>query len=222
MKGDRKIAPEARAAVRPCGGPGWKGDPEILGDPPLPPARSIDFAGSSGVLLNRFSVAGFGWTQGPRLVARMRAGDPLLLRPEPENPHDPYAVRISWMRWKIGYVPRSDNRHLSRLLRQGVRLRAVVTEIDPGAADWRKVRVAVMMEREGEDRGTRRCPGCGGESIAHILWGLPAMSEKLREDLQAGRVMLGGCCVEPNSAEWHCNECGTEWRVSPIDPAYEP
>jgi MoxR-like ATPase len=112
-----------------------------------------------GVLINRFAVAGFRWSDGPRLVARIRPGDPLELRPEPDNPHDRFAVVISWMRWKIGYVPRSDNRHMSRLLRRGIRLHAEVVQVDPAAPDWQKVRAAVYLEVEGRPVAPRVLTG---------------------------------------------------------------
>ncbi|MFP3870970.1 MAG: HIRAN domain-containing protein [Syntrophobacteria bacterium] len=53
---------------------------------------------------------------------RLQAGERLALTPEPDNPYDRFAVEIHWRSVKMGYVPRSDNRHISRLLRQGADL----------------------------------------------------------------------------------------------------
>ncbi len=58
-------------------------------------------------------------------------GDTLALVPEPANPHDPYAVRVHHRDRHLGYLPRESNRIISRLLRQGAPLRAVVAWIDP-------------------------------------------------------------------------------------------
>jgi len=96
--------------------------------------------------LNRFSVAGFQYYAGPRLVGRMAAGTALELVAEPDNPHDHYAVRIDWRGHKLGYVPRSDNHHLSRLLRQGATLNARVLKVDPQAAPWQMLKVEVELE----------------------------------------------------------------------------
>ncbi|MDO3377548.1 HIRAN domain-containing protein [Geoalkalibacter halelectricus] len=63
----------------------------------------------------------------------------------PDNPHDDYAVRIEWRGVKLGYVPRSDNKHLSRLLRQGARLTCRATRINPQAPPWQTPQVAVGM-----------------------------------------------------------------------------
>ena len=63
------------------------------------------------------------------------------------------------------------------------------------------------------DENGRRpaCPKCGSDSVAAILWGMPAYSEQLESDLEEGRVVLGGCCVTGDDPEWHCNACGREW-----------
>ena len=42
-------------------------------------------------------------------------------------------------------VPRSDNRHLSRLLRQGATLAGEVWEADPDATVWEMVRAKVYL-----------------------------------------------------------------------------
>jgi hypothetical protein len=54
----------------------------------------------------------------------------------------------------------------------------------------------------------KRCPKCGHSPVAEILWGMPASSEKLDADLEAGRVTLGGCIVSDDDPAWKCKECG--------------
>ena len=56
-----------------------------------------------------------------------------------------------------------------------------------------------------------KCPKCKSKSIAVILFGLPAPTEKLSTDLEKKRIVLGGCCVTNKDPEWHCNDCGYEW-----------
>jgi len=53
-----------------------------------------------------------------------------------------------------------------------------------------------------------RCPNCDHSPVASILWGMPASSQKLDEDLKAGRVTLGGCCVSGDDPAWECRKCG--------------
>lgn len=69
-------------------------------------------------LMNRFSIAGFQYHDGPALLPFLQPGRSLTLTAEPDNPFDPFAVRIEFEGRKLGYVPRSDNRHINRLLRQ--------------------------------------------------------------------------------------------------------
>jgi hypothetical protein len=54
------------------------------------------------------------------------------------------------------------------------------------------------------------CPFCGDERVAWIIYGLVSV-EELRADLDAGRVILGGCSVSEDSPEWRCRACGHEW-----------
>ena len=57
-------------------------------------------------------------------------------------------------------------------------------------------------------RKPRRCPRCGSARVAEVLWGLPAGSPELDRDLEAGRVVLGGCCVGDDDPAWECADCG--------------
>lgn len=60
----------------------------------------------------------------------------------------------------------------------------------------------------------KECPNCHGSFIAKILWGKPHFTDKLKEDLNAGRVVLGGCMVSLDDAKWHCNDCNTDFGTS--------
>ncbi|MDA8138312.1 MAG: HIRAN domain-containing protein [Desulfobacteraceae bacterium] len=111
--------------------------PALAAPPPqAPPAR---------LLLNRFSIAGFPYYDGPASVRRLRPSAQCKLTREPQNSHDPFAVEIHLGRSKLGYVPRSDNKHLSRLLEQGARLVCRVVEVDPGGGGWHRVGVEVWI-----------------------------------------------------------------------------
>jgi len=59
-------------------------------------------------------------------------------------------------------------------------------------------------------RKPRRCPACGAARVATVLYGLPAFSERLKADLDAGRIVLGGCCIAADDPAWQCVECGTQ------------
>lgn len=59
----------------------------------------------------------------------------------------------------------------------------------------------------------RKCPLCKGTRIASYQYGLPAFSEKLEKDLREGRVVLGGCNVDPENPRWRCVSCGTDFAT---------
>ena len=59
----------------------------------------------------------------------------------------------------------------------------------------------------------QECPHCGSGKVARILWGLPDFSDEVSNQLQAGEITLGGCCVTGSDPAWQCLECDT--RVHP-------
>lgn len=56
------------------------------------------------------------------------------------------------------------------------------------------------------------CPFCNSKNIADILYGLPAFSEELENELKNGKLILGGCCRSDESPLYHCNDCTKEWK----------
>ena len=104
----------------------------------LPPARRP-------VLLNDFKIAGFQYYDGPEHLAAIAPGAALTLRPQPANPHDPFAVEIFHGPAKLGYVPRYCNRHLSRMLQEAVPLVCQAVVVSPEAAPWDAVAVNIYL-----------------------------------------------------------------------------
>jgi len=109
-------------------------------DPKAPDVREV--------LINTFSVAGVQYYEGIKQLWRLSRGQELTLTPEPANPHDGYAVEIHADGMKLGYVPRSDNRHIFRLLQAGVSVRCRVAKVDSDETYWRMVRVEVFLSRD--------------------------------------------------------------------------
>jgi HIRAN domain len=79
-----------------------------LGAAALAPAaaRAATAAPREVTLLSTY-VAGAGYYDAPSAAARLRVGDPLLLRRRPESAYDPRAIEIQSVDGaKLGYVPR--------------------------------------------------------------------------------------------------------------------
>ncbi len=101
---------------------------------------------SPAVLLNQFSIAGFQYYEGPRLLAFLKPGMAVRLIAQPNHPEDPFAVAIYWKRFQLGYVPRSDNKHISRMLQQGIALQARIWQVNPEEPSWHQVKVKIWLE----------------------------------------------------------------------------
>ena len=78
-------------------------------------------------------VAGTGHHADPKAVARLRPGEAVVLRREPENGYDARAVSVwTGQGEKLGYVPRIDNQALANLIDAGLLAVARVQAISPG------------------------------------------------------------------------------------------
>ncbi len=63
-------------------------------------------------------------------------------------------------------------------------------------------------QRIEKTRKPRRCPSCGASPMATIMYGMPAWSPELKEEIQAGKIVLGGCCITMDDPVWQCTNCG--------------
>ena len=63
---------------------------------------------------------------------------------------------------------------------------------------------ALVMSRGSK----RKCPACGRDSLARIVYGLVAV-DGYSDEAASGRVVFGGCCVSDDDPERQCVECGT-------------
>lgn len=57
----------------------------------------------------------------------------------------------------------------------------------------------------------KKCPVCGSVKIADILYGLIAFSKELENDINSGKVVLGGCVLTGDDPSWQCVVCGTKF-----------
>lgn len=51
------------------------------------------------------------------------------------------------------------------------------------------------------------CPACEDGTLRPIIYGLVRGGE-LREKVDRGEVVLGGCQVGEDAPDWACNDCG--------------
>jgi hypothetical protein len=65
---------------------------------------------------------------------------------EPENSYDGFAVKILCFDKQLGYVPRSDNKHISRLLQNRADVTCCIIEVNPNGMTWEMVKVELALE----------------------------------------------------------------------------
>ena len=94
---------------------------------------------SSPLAGSQYYAVGQQWLQ-------LRVGDRLELVREPDNRHDPNAIRVEWRGHKLGYVPRRENQAVAAAIDQGDRLLARIARLTEHPNPWRRVEFEVFIE----------------------------------------------------------------------------
>jgi hypothetical protein len=55
------------------------------------------------------------------------------------------------------------------------------------------------------------CPNCNSENVAWIFWGYPGDMSAIKEDLDKGEIVLGGCVITEHDPKWECIDCHHRW-----------
>ncbi len=100
---------------------------------------------STQLILQSSPLAGFQYYAGRALFPLMRVGDRLELRREPDNPHDPRAVRVEWNGVQIGYAPRTENVDLARLMDRGKPVSARILHLQKSRDPWKRVMMEIYI-----------------------------------------------------------------------------
>lgn len=103
------------------------------------PAQSIK------LLVQSSPLAGFQYYLGEDLWQEMKEGDKLGLIREPDNPHDPKAVRVEWRGRKLGYLPRLENGAVAEAMDRGERVEGRIARLAKHANPWQRIRVEVFV-----------------------------------------------------------------------------
>lgn len=97
--------------------------------------------------LYSFHIRGFQHWDGALVISKLKTGNKLKLRAEPDNPHDPHAVALYRGSKKLGYVPANKNEMLAAMLYYGHKnvFEVRVLQVDQEADPWRQVRVGIFV-----------------------------------------------------------------------------
>lgn len=100
---------------------------------------------SARILVQSSPLAGFQFYAGKSLWDRMKSGDALTLVREPDNAHDPRAVRVEWQGHKLGYVPRKENEAVARQMDRGASLEARIVRLQKHRDPWKRIEFEVFV-----------------------------------------------------------------------------
>lgn len=109
------------------------------------PSGAAEPGANAKILLQNSPLAGFRYYEGKRLWSEMKVGDALGLVREPDNPHDPNAVRVEWNGHKLGYVPRADNEALAGFMDRGSKAEARITRLKKSRNPWQRMEFEVYL-----------------------------------------------------------------------------
>lgn len=102
-------------------------------------------AESIRLLVQSSPLAGFQYYAGTAHWEEMRPGDRLDLIREPDNPHDPRAVRVEWRGDKLGYLPRKENQAVAAEMDRGGQVEARIARLRQYRNPWQRVLIEVYV-----------------------------------------------------------------------------
>ena len=91
------------------------------------------------ILVQSSPLAGFQYHDGAVAWNELKVGDVLQLSREPDNRHDPYAVRVEWHGRQLGYLPRAENRAVAAEMDRGGRVEARIARLRNHPNPWQRV-----------------------------------------------------------------------------------
>lgn len=98
-------------------------------------------------------IAGSQYYDYDAVLDRLHPGDPLQLRRQPGNPHDPRAIEVLWRTRKLGYLPCMDNATAASLLDRAHGMHAEILGIDDPDEEWEPISLRLWIHaRHGEAR----------------------------------------------------------------------
>ena len=109
-------------------------------------ARRGRAAAQPQILLARMHVAGTAYYDAEATADRLRPGQRLVLRRQPENLYDTLAIEVLGPEGhKLGYVPRRRNEMPARLMDAGKRLSARAESIEQRGS-WLNIQVSLYLD----------------------------------------------------------------------------
>jgi hypothetical protein len=111
----------------------------------ISPLTAIRKKESKEIYLGDFYVAGFQYYEGVRNINKISVNSVLRVKPEFSNEYDEDAIALYYDDFKIGYMPADLNFIPARLVEQNIKLKAVISDVNPSAPTWEMVQVGLYQ-----------------------------------------------------------------------------
>lgn len=93
-----------------------------------------------------FYIAGYQYYDAEKVICKLKNGDALMLKREPDNKYDDQAIEVYTKEGiKLGYIPQVSNIVPKNIMDNNIILKAHIKEIDKEAEDWEKILVSVSQ-----------------------------------------------------------------------------
>lgn len=99
-----------------------------------------------------FHIAGFTYWDGLEVFDELKIGTELTLEVEPNNGHDPNAVKILFRETMLGYIPRGENEEISKFLQLGHSdlFSVKISRINPETHTEKQISVTIKINKRTE------------------------------------------------------------------------
>lgn len=96
--------------------------------------------------LSHFMISGFTYYEGALVFKELQVGTELSLKYEEDNKFDARAIAIYYKEYKLGFIPRSENRIIYKLMKVGfTNFDVRIQQVDPQAHPEEQVGVVVHL-----------------------------------------------------------------------------
>ncbi len=100
---------------------------------------------SKGIKIYHNYLRGLAYYDIAYIYHKLKIGQVLELKREAQNRHDKYAIEVRYKGYKLGYIPRYENKVLAHLMDQGKQLTAVISRLNDTYSTYNSVGVSIYM-----------------------------------------------------------------------------
>jgi hypothetical protein len=98
------------------------------------------------IFLFDFYLAGYPYYKAHALLYKLKPGDEIILKPEPDNKYDEQAIEVYTIdKQKLGYVPAVSNTVPYNLFSNNIKMKARIKEVKPESDHWERILISIYQ-----------------------------------------------------------------------------